>query len=224
MVRRGVTQREKMAAAANVQQLSLRASIDAVVAYLQEHPAEAGPCLMALRDGFMNPNAKELTTLRQFLPDSNSQVRHIALYFLEAFLVSIDSRLKDSALVEALRLQTKTEYEALGTPKEQQFSWAHRLFCCVTGAEVGDKLPTRHKAKLVAIYKERMALLNRKISDIPMELLPGKKCTLNYALHGIYSLTCKDESGRFHGALHCDGHKALASHFPTTLEQPWLFE
>eukprot|EP00969_Alexandrium_andersonii_P256867 11356071-Alexandrium_andersonii.AAC.1 len=139
MPKRGVSNRERAAAQAQMQSLQHKSIVGKIMEHLENHPEEAGPCLLALQDGLLNPNRSDSQALRLWLPDSNSQIRHVASYFLAAFLASLDQRFSDATVMEALAKQTKDFYQANSVPKDQQFSWARLLFARLTGAEMDHK-------------------------------------------------------------------------------------
>ena len=147
--------------------------------------------------------------MREWLPDSNSRISMVACYFLHAWLGSLGDRLRDPAVVEALVKMVAENYNEMDTPKEQRVSWAHQLFCRLSGTEPSDAVPTRYKPRFVELYKQRAVQLRRDIKQLPFCILPGtKKIQLDFEVGGIYTKAALDKDGRYHEVHHCDGHKA----------------
>lgn len=211
MGKRGLSQRERAVTAVALQSSTHKSIIDKITQYLNQHPEQAGTTWEMLQAGLMDPSVQATSTLKQWLPDSNSQIRFVAAYFLAAFLTAMDERLRDPHVVEALQKATTDEYDATQTPKDQRYSWAHRLFCRITGAEVCDRVPSRFKPRFVSLYRERVGKLGRSLEKLPLTVSPGRRISLNYEIHGIYTKSEEDEHGRFLSAEHCDGHKVPPS-------------
>lgn len=191
MPKRGISSREKAAAQTRIQCLNQKSIMDQIVKHLTEHPEEAGPCLVALQDGMLKPSKADGASLRLWLPDSNSQLRHVAAYFVVALLACVDPRLSDQTLVDQLAANTTEEYTRLKVPKDQRISWAHQLMCRLFVVETHHPVPTRYNHKFIELFKERFKSMQVMTSDLPLNMVGGK-CPMDYKIHGLYKLKDPD--------------------------------
>lgn len=194
--KRGVTQKQRAQAILSVQNTSLQSTIDAIVEYLTAHPEEAAQCLLNLRDGFMKPASSGTHSIKAWLPDGNSQFRHVAGYFLIAICSSLDPRLNDSTLCEKLEEATKVAYHQAGTPKTQRASWAHQMLCRVCYIEIDQPVMSRYKPKFVQLLRSRYFEKGSKFQVLPLEITVGGALGFDTRQHGFYTLGDANEQGR----------------------------
>eukprot|EP00974_Lingulodinium_polyedra_P098903 9585576-Lingulodinium_polyedra.AAC.3 len=156
-----------------------------------------------------------------WLPDSNSRLRDIAHYFLEAIIGRLDARFGRAEIAEALE---KGEMRTQGNKqKKTSIAWSQKVFCFITRSSLKDKVPTRLRAHFAEIYLARAQSHVERLTAIKLQV-ENEKIDINWSEFGVYRFGEEDEDGRIKTVQH--SFSATVGDLPdeVIVNNEWIFE